>query len=156
MEIITATSEQITLEEMAALADCNPKTIRRAVGVGSLPRHYVSSARGPQLVFQPDDVQRWLEERRGRHQGRRAHPRRPTGAPPWASLHSDLERLHSTMGENQRMITALLDRLTTQLGALSELQASTADLARRLAELQARQADLSSASEVHVERLARA
>jgi len=153
MESSTAPPEQITLDEAARLAACNPKTIRRAVARGRLPCQYVSSARGPRLVFQPEDVEHWIQGRRGRHQGRHGRPQQPEGTSSAVGQQADMERLRHTIGENERKITALLNRLTTQLGALSELQASTAALTQRLADRQAGQDALSSVSGADREQL---
>ena len=61
----------------------HPQTIRQGSGGGSLPRQYVGP-RGPRLVFQPEDVEHWLQDRPQRPQGRPGRPQRP-GSPSSAS-----------------------------------------------------------------------
>ena len=59
----SATESRMTVEEVAALAGCHPRTVRRAILAGRLKAYRLDSGRGGRatLRLKPSDVDEWLD-----------------------------------------------------------------------------------------------
>ena len=97
MNITDPSPDDITLQQATALAGCCAKTIRRAVQDGQLPRRYVMSERGPQLVFARADMDRWITDWKDRKWRRRQgrYMRQETQEALWSVLAHRIADLQS-------------------------------------------------------------
>jgi uncharacterized coiled-coil protein SlyX len=133
MEIVDACPNDLTVQDAARIAGRSVKTVRRAVHAGQLPMRYVLGLRGPQLVFQPEEIERWQVQRStgtsavkpGRRRQRGGTRKQSGVAPKVAALVTVLEEQKST-------ITYLTDRLAEQESRLDKAQALLAELVSRL------------------------
>jgi len=134
MDIVTSCPTDLTIQDVARIAGRSVKTVRRAVHAGKLPMHYVEGARGPQLVFRPEEIERWQAQRavtgedsprRGRRQ-RRNPVRKPPGSGP------TLDALAAALTEQGSSISRLSERLAQQEARLDSAMEMLAGLAARL------------------------
>ncbi|HWE64684.1 MAG TPA: hypothetical protein VHB98_23465, partial [Chloroflexota bacterium] len=101
MNITESTAGDVTLQQAATDAGCNAKTIRRAVQDGQLPRRYVMSERGPQLVFTHGDVEQWIAGRASRKRSsRHSRPSQQETANDWIALAHRVEQLQAVLAES--------------------------------------------------------
>jgi hypothetical protein len=137
MNIVELSEDDIMLEEAARMANRSTKTVRRAVQDGLLPRRYVMGPRGPQLVFQRPELDRWLEVRSRRSSdGSESGGRGGASREDWAAFRSVVLQLHNTLEESRASIAHIGTRLHDQHEALSQTQASISALAERLSALE--------------------
>jgi hypothetical protein len=124
------------VQDAARIAGRSVKTVRRAVHAGQLPMRYVLGLRGPQLVFQPDEIERWQVERTaagvttapvGRR--RQRGPGRKQSGP-----EAKVGTLIAVVEEQRAMIAFLTERLAQQEERLDKALALLAELASRLRE----------------------
>jgi hypothetical protein len=104
MNIVEPSPEDVTLRAAMDLAGVSDKTLRRAVHAGELPRHYIQTPRGLQLVFRRADLERWMA----------AHTRRrrvvvPPPAPPV---------IHAAVRDAVLPLIAVLDRAQAAMAAV--------------------------------------
>ncbi|MDB5057549.1 MAG: hypothetical protein JWO59_1021 [Chloroflexi bacterium] len=133
MEIVDACPNDLTVQDVARIAGRSVKTVRRAVHAGQLPMRYVLGLRGPQLVFQPEEIERWQVQRTsgatlakaGRKRQRGGSRKLPGVAPKVAALVALLEEQKST-------ISYLTERLAEQEARLDKASALLAELVSRL------------------------
>jgi CheY-like chemotaxis protein len=111
MNIVEPTSGDVTLNEAIQIAGCaSAKTLRRAVKAGELPRRYIVTVHGPQLVFLRADLEHWMAQRK------RSRRRRTAPAPAPAAA----------------VQTVLLETVRLLLASSSSLHAAIEALAARL------------------------
>ena len=135
LPIVEQTDQDLTLEQAAALARRSPKTLRRAVHSGDLPRRYVLGPRGPQLVFDDGTLRTWIAARVPIGQepapGAPARMRGETGDV--AELVSTVSQLQKALQENRSVLAQLAARLRDQDGTVLQAQSTIDQLARQLA-----------------------
>jgi hypothetical protein len=143
MNIVDSSVEDIYLEEAVRLTGRCAKTLRRAVQNGQLPRRYVMSPRGPQLVFARPALEQWRRTRRPETEGRRG---RRAEVPVNAATLSQQElmeslsrvvRLQTTLDENRAAMARLMSGLAQQAATISDAQATIVRLVGRLADNEA-------------------
>ena len=128
--IVDPSPDDITLQQAAFMAGCNAKTLRRAVQSGILPRHYLMSQHGPQLVFQHRQVEEWMSRRRRERPSTRQLERSPESTEEWPELAELLAGLQARLGESQAMIAQLHARIEDQDRLIDRAQSTIAALTR--------------------------
>jgi hypothetical protein len=137
MHIVDARPGDISLHEIAGRADCAEKTVRRAIAAGELPRRYVVSPRGPQLVFSPAEVKQWLEVRSNRHQRRSAAGAGTPNDVDVAAMARRLAEIGALAQEQMATIGALQAEQFARDRTLADVRATIVGLAARLNALEA-------------------
>jgi Helix-turn-helix domain len=137
MNFVESCPGDLSVQDVARLAGRSVKTVRRAVHAGQLPMRYVLGLRGPQLVFQPEEIERWhgqriaagvASTRSGRHRSRRPARRKTSSIPKAAML--------LALAEEQRsMVAFLTERLSYQEVRIDTAQQMLAELSAQLATL---------------------
>src|SRR5579872_4187161 len=93
MNIVDRSPDDISITEAAHLAGVvSAKTVRRALADCDLPRRYILTARGPQLVFSRADLERWIAGRKARRQLPATDPSLAATAGP-SALHDAVQQL---------------------------------------------------------------
>jgi hypothetical protein len=140
MNISDPRQDDVTLQEVAQHAGCTVKTVRRAIQAGQLSRRYVMSARGPQLVFTPAEVEQWLGDRVGRRRAghQPAQARGGASQADWAQLSERVMQLHTALLESRTTMAAISAKLSEQDAILVEARDALATLAVRLDAVEAR------------------
>jgi predicted DNA-binding transcriptional regulator AlpA len=136
MEIVEPSTNQISLEEAAHLAGVSTKTVRRAAVAGQLPRSYVLSERGPRLVFQRDDLDRWLARRHRKPYHASAAPsrtHREAVRPSWEEMRESVAAFQATLDASRRTIADLVARLQRPNSDAAQAQERLAKLNETLA-----------------------
>jgi hypothetical protein len=135
LPIVEQTDQDLTLEQAAALARRSPKTLRRAVHSGDLPRRYVLGPRGPQLVFDDGTLRTWIAARMPIGQEAASYePARTRGETgDVAELVSTVSQLQRALQENRSVLAQLAARLRDQDGTVLQAQSTIDQLARQLA-----------------------
>jgi hypothetical protein len=143
MNIVDSSIEDVYLDEAVRLTGRCAKTLRRAVQYGQLPRRYVMSPRGPQLVFARAALEQWQRTRRPEADSRRV---RRAEAPVDAAMLTRQElmeslsrvaRLQATLDENRAAMARLMSGLAQQAATISDAQATIVRLVGRLADVEA-------------------
>lgn len=139
MHIVDRMQGDVTLTEAALLAGCSTKTVRRAILDGHFPRRYVMSPRGPHLVIQRADLDRWLVARQatspaGTHP---ASAQRPGSPREWSGLPAKVAHLQTALDENRAAIAALTAKLYEGEDAIARVQATALELIDRLVRVEA-------------------
>jgi hypothetical protein len=132
MTIIDPSPDHITIKEATRLAGVSDKLIRRALRRGMLPRRYVLTARGPQLVFTRGDLERWRAQYTTR---RRQGEAAPEPAAAHAALLDALWRLEHTLAQSQAGLVDLSAQLAQQQDELVGVRAAIGSLAAAMAVL---------------------
>jgi hypothetical protein len=142
MHIVDPRPDYLLLRDLVARAGCTAKTVRRAVRLGELPRRYAVGKHGPQLVFMPAEVERWLKTsdahpRRGRGFGRL---QRTLNARQAGAVAGQLARLQA---EHRTTVAAVSSMETAQAErdrALTAMSVALAALAERVCALERQRA----------------
>lgn len=136
LPIVERSDHDLTLDEAAYLAGRSPKTLRRAVRSGELPRRYILGPRGPQLVFESAALRAWISARIPFGHTPAAHhePHAQVGTGDVAHLVATVAQLHRALADNRTMLAQLAIRLRDQDGTVAQTQVTIAHLARKLAE----------------------
>jgi CheY-like chemotaxis protein len=132
MNIVEPTADDMTLQEAIQIVGCSSaKTLRRAVKAGDLPRRYIMTAHGPQLVFLRADLERWMAQRKRSPRGRKAAATAPAASVQTvllgtvrrlldeaSSLHAAVETLAARLEQQDSQLAnarGALDRLAALL-----------------------------------------
>jgi hypothetical protein len=134
MTIIEPSPEHITIKEATRLAGVSDKLIRRALQRGVLPRRYVLTGRGPQLVFTRGELERWRAHCATR---RRNVATAPEPAADHAKLVDALGRLERTLAQSQAGLVDLSAQLAQQHDELTGVRTAIGCLAALIAALAA-------------------
>ena len=133
MKIVDPSADDLTIQQAAAIACCNAKTLRRAVQAGQLPRHYRMSRHGLQLVFRQGEVEQWMARREPvRHTARQPADHGLEYEDTWAALPALLARLQARLGESHEAIAQLSARIEDQDRLIERAQATITALSQSL------------------------
>jgi hypothetical protein len=132
MTIIEPSPELITIKEAMHLSRVSDKLIRRALQRGALPRRYVLTARGPQLVFTRGELACWRAQYTTRRRTVEAAPELAAGH---AALLDALRRLEGTFVQSHTGLVDLCAQLAQQQEELNGVRAAIGSLAASIAAL---------------------
>jgi septal ring factor EnvC (AmiA/AmiB activator) len=119
------------------LAGVSDQLIRRALQRGELPRRYVQTTCGLQLVFQRAALQRWIAGRRAPRRRRAAVRVMPAPAVLPVTLLDALQQLGRTLAQAQAAMANVSAQLAQQQDQLTGLGEAISGLAAQLAALEA-------------------
>lgn len=127
MNIVDPSPDDITIRKAAAAARLSEKSLRRAVQAGLLPRRYVYSKHGLQLVFRPGEVERWLTEQPVRRRTRtpRTSDRQSAIEEALVDLRTRVASLHATLATQQQLLLDIATRLQQDELARAEQPATS-------------------------------
>jgi hypothetical protein len=136
MTNIERSPEDITIRDAMRLAGVSDQLLRRALQRGELPRRYVQTARGLQLVFQRAALQRWIAGRRAPRRRRAVVRVMPTPAVSPVTLLDALRQLGRALTEALAAMADLSVQLAQQQDQLTDLCKAIAGLAAPLSVLE--------------------
>jgi hypothetical protein len=139
VNIVEATIADVSLEEATQIAGVSGKTLRRAMRQGELPRRYILTLHGPQLVFARAQLEGWRARRTapGRRQRHAPAAPRPTSIAVQTAVSDALRHLQRALRQSQTALRNMASQLEQQEQQLSITRATLEQLVAQVTAVEA-------------------